>query len=253
VADPTTHGSGERELLDDRLIRALGHPLRHRILEILNQRTASASDLARELDAELGVVAYHVNKLLEWDLVEVAGTDYGRGGLRRVYRAIQRAMLTNEQAAALPLSVWRGITGGVLRQIWRDVAAASETGGFDAPDTHVSWTPLDLDDEGYADVVAVADAALERILAIQAEVIERRARGTASGEARTELVILHFARGKPAPSAEAPAEPAPPSREEVYTLTEEIADEVAAAAPDWSHVSSLLSALRGSIGPQAAG
>jgi len=50
--------------VDQRLIKALGHPLRMSVLAILNARVASPSELAKELGEPLGNVAYHV-KILE--------------------------------------------------------------------------------------------------------------------------------------------------------------------------------------------
>ncbi|TMK71288.1 MAG: helix-turn-helix transcriptional regulator, partial [Actinobacteria bacterium] len=54
----------EEASLDRRLIKALGHPVRIRALEVLNARVASPSELAKELGEPLGNVAYHV-KVLE--------------------------------------------------------------------------------------------------------------------------------------------------------------------------------------------
>ena len=48
---------------DPRYIKALSHPLRVRILAILEERSASPVKLAELLDASLGVVAYHVRTL----------------------------------------------------------------------------------------------------------------------------------------------------------------------------------------------
>ena len=64
MAEAETHptqGSGE---LDESLLRAISHPLRHRLLGMLDGRTASPNQLARELDLPLGRVSYHI-RLLE--------------------------------------------------------------------------------------------------------------------------------------------------------------------------------------------
>jgi DNA-binding transcriptional ArsR family regulator len=73
--------------LDRRLIKALGHPVRVRALEVLNVRVASPSELAKELGEPLGNVAYHVKILEENDAIELVRTAPVRGALEHFYRA----------------------------------------------------------------------------------------------------------------------------------------------------------------------
>ena len=48
---------------DPRYVKAMSHPLRVRILALLDERVASPVELAGWLDATLGTVAYHVRTL----------------------------------------------------------------------------------------------------------------------------------------------------------------------------------------------
>jgi len=48
---------------DPRLVKALAHPLRIQILNLLRDRVASPSELADEIGAPLGNVSYHVRFL----------------------------------------------------------------------------------------------------------------------------------------------------------------------------------------------
>ena len=178
--------------LDDRLVKALAHPLRQRILEVLNRRVSSPRDIAEELGAKLGDVGYHVRMLRDYGAIELVRTERRRGAVKHFYRATTRAMLDDAQWARVPLSVRRSIVGDVLDRIGQDVTRAANAQGFDRDDVHVSFTPLDLDDQGYRDVVALVNDTLDRALGIQAEVVQRRVDGTAGDETRTELVLLHF-------------------------------------------------------------
>lgn len=55
----------------------------------------------------------------------------------------------------------------------------------------MSWTPLDLDRQGYDDMVRLALDAVERARDIQAEVAERRAAGIAQdGGVYTDLMVM---------------------------------------------------------------
>jgi DNA-binding transcriptional ArsR family regulator len=54
---------------DPRFVKAMSHPLRVRILAMLDERQASPNQLAGWLDASLGTVAYHVRTLLACGLI----------------------------------------------------------------------------------------------------------------------------------------------------------------------------------------
>ncbi len=73
--------------VDQRLIKALGHPVRMRVLDILNARVASPSELAKELGEPLGNVAYHVKILEETGSIELVRTAPVRGALEHFYGA----------------------------------------------------------------------------------------------------------------------------------------------------------------------
>ena len=48
----------------DRVLHALGHPVRRQILRSLVRRDGSASAISKELDLDLSVVSYHLNQVL---------------------------------------------------------------------------------------------------------------------------------------------------------------------------------------------
>ena len=185
--------------LDQRLIKALAHPLRERILQALNETVASPAQLARALDEPLGNVSYHVKILLECEAIELVRTAPVRGAIEHFYRATMRSYLSDDDWEALPLSVRRGSDSQNLRQIWTDVADAAETGGFDDPRSHISWTHLDFDEEGHEKFAAALDRFLTSALEIQDEVRDREAELTDAERSkrthvRTELAMLYFRR-----------------------------------------------------------
>ncbi|MGN6174613.1 MAG: ArsR/SmtB family transcription factor [Streptosporangiaceae bacterium] len=66
--------------------RALGHPMRHRLLLALGQSEATISQLAAALGSNKGNVAHHLKVLTAAGLVRTAGTRQVRGGTERYYR-----------------------------------------------------------------------------------------------------------------------------------------------------------------------
>ena len=181
---------------DQRVIKALSHPLRFRILAVLNERVASPSEIAAELGEPLGNVAYHTKILVENGAIEQVRTAPVRGALEHFYRALIRPWFDDQMSVRLPLSVRRALFGEILQYIWSDVVAASERGGFDAPDTHVTRTHLDLDDQAYEEIVALLNSVVDRALELHAEAAPRLAQQP-PGERdrhRTALMIMHFHR-----------------------------------------------------------
>lgn len=186
-----------RSEIDPRLVRAIGNPLRMRILRRLQEQTASPTMLARALGEPLGKVSYHVGVLLENEAIELVRTRQVRGALEHFYRPLIRPFFDDEHWAQLPLSARRTLLGQTLSDIFEHVGQASTGESFDDPRTHVSWTPLELDEEGYAQVTALLADLLERVDDIQAEALGRMA-GRPSTR-RTELAVMHFHRKPSAP------------------------------------------------------
>ena len=80
------------------------------------------------------------------------------------------------------------------------MAAAGLANGFDRIETHVSWTPLRLDEQGWLEMADVRVGVLAEAARIEAESLERLASpGEAVMPIRSEVAIQHFER--------APAEP----------------------------------------------
>ena len=76
--------------VDQKLVRAIGHPLRLRLLTIFNERVASPSDLAAELGEPIGNVSYHTRILARLGCVELVRTKQVRGAIEHYYRAVVR-------------------------------------------------------------------------------------------------------------------------------------------------------------------
>lgn len=101
------------EAIDERLVRALSHPLRVQILEILSERVASPNDLSEELGVELTHVAYHTRTLDRCGCLELVDTAQRRGATEHYYRTAARTGL-------------RWIPLDLDEQGWDEVAAILE-------------------------------------------------------------------------------------------------------------------------------
>lgn len=160
---------------DQRIIQALSHPLRHRILQELNVRVASARELAEDLEEPIGNVAYHIKVLARIGAIEEVKTEPVRGALQHFYRATMRPWFDDEMWAELPIPARRAIFGEILQDIWSDVVAAYEEGKLDHDTTHITRTWADLDQRAYDEVVDLLNSVVERVLELHAEAAPRLA------------------------------------------------------------------------------
>jgi DNA-binding transcriptional ArsR family regulator len=188
---------GEQHIIDLRLVRALGHPLRMRVLMALNDRVASPTNLSQEFDEPLGNVAYHTRVLVELGCLELVRTEQRRGAIEHYYRAVVRPFFSDRDWAQLPASARQGISDAVLQGAWSEAANALEAGTFDArADRHLSRTQLVLDAQGWGEVTGLLADMLDRALEIHAQsAARRRQAGEGSeGEVLSSLVLMHFPR-----------------------------------------------------------
>jgi DNA-binding transcriptional ArsR family regulator len=133
---------------DPRLVKALAHPLRVQILTVLEERTASPSDLAEELGAPLGNVSYHVRTLTDLGLLKLVRRRTRRGAVEHYYRARERATVSDKAWSQVPTVVRRSMVGVALEQAIDHAVAAAGSGGFDSDDTSLTRHSIALDDEG---------------------------------------------------------------------------------------------------------
>src|SRR5215218_4084436 len=86
--------------VDARVVKALAHPTRVRILNVLRDRElASPVELSSELGVALGTIGYHVRRLESLGFIELAKRTQRRGAVEHHYRA-RRVLDEAEDGAA---------------------------------------------------------------------------------------------------------------------------------------------------------
>lgn len=180
--------------VDQRLIKALAHPLRVEILAILNDRMASPNELSKELEEGLSQISYHVKVLKDFECIEMVKTEPRRGAVEHYYKASSKVFIPVWMMKLIPKSAQREMFGDVLADIEQDVGASLETGTFDKrPDWVVGRDPRILDGKGREDAEEAAAEFFERYEAIEGEASSRLAAGHGDGESiPTTAVLLVF-------------------------------------------------------------
>jgi DNA-binding transcriptional ArsR family regulator len=168
------------ETIDQNLVRAIAHPMRVRILEALQGRIASPTELAREFEESLGVVSYHANALLDVECLEPVGTRPRRGTIEHFYTARPRSFIGHQDWRRAPAPVRAGVTAEALRTFAAKVGAAIDADTIDSrEDTTLNWMPITVDEEGWRQTAEILDRALREVMAVAAA--SRRRLGDAEG------------------------------------------------------------------------
>jgi DNA-binding transcriptional ArsR family regulator len=182
-----------RASVDQRLVKAMSHPLRVQLMMRLNGRVASPRQLSDMLDASLGTVSYHVQVLLGLELIELVRTEPRRGATEHFYRGIQRPFLSEEAWAQVPEHARESVVGVILRDIFSDIRAAVASGDFGRrDDLHLSRTPLLLDQQGWEHIRDLLSDALDEILLEQARAAARMVENPGAETLAVESAIVLF-------------------------------------------------------------
>jgi DNA-binding transcriptional ArsR family regulator len=181
------------DLVDPRLAKALSHPMRARILTILNERVASPNEISELIEERLPNVSYHVRALLDLGCIELVSTAQRRGAIEHYYRAVVRPFFTDRDWKKLPRSGRQAISDVGLQMIWEDVSDAITEGTFETrSDRHLSRSALELDETGWRELSELLAGVLEEAERIESRSAERLREGPEQEVVPTRMVIMHF-------------------------------------------------------------
>jgi DNA-binding transcriptional ArsR family regulator len=181
------------ELIDQRLVKALAHPLRIKILEILTERVASPNRLSGDLEAGLSHVAYHTRALAKCGCLELVDTAQRRGATEHFYKASPHSFIGDRIWRRVPRVLLGGVSGATLQSFMDRAVAALEAGTLDGrEDTTLYWMPILLDEQGWERVTAAMEETVDEVLAVQAESRERLAESKGQGAISAIVGVASF-------------------------------------------------------------
>jgi DNA-binding transcriptional ArsR family regulator len=185
-----------------RRLKVMHHPWRVRILEVLNEVDMSVSQfvdgrLIPELaklprEDAISSLAYHFRVLREAGAIEVVEQHPRRGSTELVCRSTAIAHFTDEQWSQLQSRDRKSISQHIMHAFLARAESAMVYDSFDSrADRHLSWLALEVDEQGWAELVMLLNGVLDTVMAIHDE---SQMRLEASGETpiRTTWGQLHF-------------------------------------------------------------
>jgi DNA-binding transcriptional ArsR family regulator len=172
-------------LFDPRLVAAMSHPIRVQILGLLTEGPSSPARMQRLMEnVSLNLVSHHVKVLRDLGCIELIEVVKTRGAQEHIYRARKHPYLTAEEWEAMDPIERHPITATILRTISEDTGRSLAEGRFEErADNHLSRSPVELDEQGWGEVVTSLARALDEVLEAHARSAER---AQASGE---ELMV----------------------------------------------------------------
>jgi DNA-binding transcriptional ArsR family regulator len=179
---------------DPRYVKAMSHPLRVRILAILQERTASPVELAQVLEGTLGTVSYHVRTLHQLGLIDLVDETRVRGAVEHHYKAKARPKVSDEAWEQAPPIAKQAAVGSSLQVIDDYARASAAAGGFDHADAALIRLSLTLDAKGWQQLAKAVKRLFEQAQRIESDSQERLDRGSRDGQAPIEvgLVMMMF-------------------------------------------------------------
>jgi DNA-binding transcriptional ArsR family regulator len=178
-----------RSIDDPRYVKALSHPLRVRILALLQERTASPRELAEWLGATLGTVSYHVRTLHDFGLIELVSTSQVRGAIAHHYKAKAPPRVSDDDWSSAAPIVKQAAVGAALQTVDDYTRASAAAGGFDRGEAHLSRTSLRLDAKGWQAAAKACDKLLADLAKVE-EAAAKRLEKDSSAETSDAAVVL---------------------------------------------------------------
>ena len=180
------------DITDPRIAKAYAHPLRIHILGLLDDRVASPSEIATELDAPLTHVSYHVRQLAGLGLIKLVRTTPRRGAVEHHYTAQIRPKITDSTWAQVPQVVKKNIVAGWVDQLGAHVSDAVENGGFERGNAHYTRSAYDLDEKAWDAIAKEMLKTLERIERIGEDAKKRLAKDESIPRFRATAAMMLF-------------------------------------------------------------
>jgi DNA-binding transcriptional ArsR family regulator len=147
-------------------MRAMAHPTRIRMLELLRQEPLSASELARRLEIRFGSARFHLQKLIRGGMAHPAGDRRVRGGVELLFSAPDDVWVDiDPDDPGTTAAMHRAFADELGRRL--QAAAGDQRPGDSAVDV-VSLREIRLRPSDRVEAEHIAEEALQRIRALDA-------------------------------------------------------------------------------------
>ena len=174
---------------DPRLVKALAHPIRMKILNILDERTATPKELAEVLGLPLENVSYHVRTLKDFGFIKLEKTRQVRGAVEHHYKVVARPRIGDKLWSETPRVVQEALVDAHLSALVDLIGQAALQGGFDLAEAQIARHGLSLDEQGLKEASAVLLETYDKLEEISEKARKRAQDGELKRISTTVLVF----------------------------------------------------------------
>ncbi len=186
----------ERRQVTQNRLKAMQHPLRAEAFRLIRESPGprSPAEVARELEADVPTVSYHIRKLSEYNCVEEVENRPVRGVVEHFYCATEQQRLDIEEWAELSEAepeVAEVLTDEFMQTIVDDFTASRQASIVGRDEKFaITRNPLLLDDEGLDEALEAAGAYEATMTEIAARSAARLAAGDAGISVSSSIVLF---------------------------------------------------------------
>lgn len=160
-------------ITDPRWLRAISHPIRIRLLAMLDEEPASPVILASKLNQPLGTIAYHVRTLYDLGLLKLVSTRQRRGATEHYYKTTGHPTSSEEAWEGLDAISKQRLLTALIAKATDYATRSAAAGGFDANEAHISSDSLKLDRQGWEELAKESRRWLARAREIEQQAAQR--------------------------------------------------------------------------------
>ena len=188
------------------IAEAVRHPLRIRVLEVLNEREMTPTEFVDAGYADfffghrptVSHVAYHFRELEAYGCLEQVSWRKSRGSLATTYRGTARVEMGEEEWGALTEEERRDISRTVARGLIARIDGAFIADTFLSRDDHqLSWFAMQLDERGWTEAHQVLAEAYATVGRIDGEARTRLSEAGEEGVTATAGILFFESPGAP--------------------------------------------------------
>ena len=161
-AQKKTEKAARREL-EYRLGRAMAHPVRVKVLEMLNEEPAAPVEISKKLDVPLSNLSYHFRTLLELGCIESIQAEQVRGSIKTTYKSKVDLLWGDLCFSGMNAKARSAITTTTLANCASRISDALWEKTYDArSDLHLSFQTGLVDEDGFDEIAALTSSLMNR-------------------------------------------------------------------------------------------
>jgi DNA-binding transcriptional ArsR family regulator len=166
----------ERRTPTQNRLVAMSHPLRARVLTVLNERTASPKEIAEQLGEPIPNVSHHAKRLVQLGCAELVDKRQVRGAIEHFYRAIERPAVDAEEWNELDPLVAENFVCTIMQAGLDDFTSSVKAKMVGSDERfELSRTRLLLDEQGMTEALEIQERARLEIIEAEARAADRLA------------------------------------------------------------------------------